>query len=211
MNRIIYFLVIAASLVGCAAEVSSASKDQVDVDLEDATIASAEGSSDSAARPTLQGELQSGDTDSASFSRSAKYLAWDFQANEGDLIHLTAQGDGASDVDTVLVLYNATAAGRPTGRSIALNDDAAEGVTFSEIEVTAPATRNYVAIVRRYDRGASGTVQISLGLDDGEPAPHLCPATGVTCSLDCSNGRLPGGRPCHYGRFNGETCACEAP
>ncbi|MBK8171869.1 MAG: hypothetical protein IPK60_16180 [Sandaracinaceae bacterium] len=160
-------LFLAAAMAGCATEVSSAEpKDAVDIQTDDALVAASEGAADSASRPTLVGELSNHAQRSGRFSRSARYLAFSFDANEGDEIRLTARAISPEGLDPVLILYKATSGGRPSGASIAFNDDIDSSDLNSEIRYTAEESRKYVAVVRRYDRGSSGQVAVQLDIDD---------------------------------------------
>lgn len=166
---------IAASLAGCTADVGTrAAKDEVDIQTDDALVAASEGRADSASRPTLVGELTNHESTEGRFGRSARYLAFSFDANEGDDIRLNARAESPSDLDTVLILYKATSGGRPSGASIAFNDDVSANNLNSRISYTAEETRKYVAIVRRYDRGSSGTISIKLDI-----AGHVRTCGGV--------------------------------
>jgi hypothetical protein len=207
-------LSVALSLTTLASCAASGPKpgEVLDATADDAEVAAAESSTDSARQPTLMGEIRSGESIEASFGSGSSYLAWWFDAEEGQSILLQAAGAQPANLDTVLVLYRATSGGRPTGASIALNDDVEGGGVESEIEMRAEETRRYVALVRRYDRGSSGSIEISLELSSGSMA---CASTGVLCTEDCpGTGRLPSGAPCVRGTFDRATCECvraEAP
>lgn len=164
MNKLC-LLTCAVVLVGCAATTES-SKVTVDISKDDGVIALAESGADSASRPTLLGEITAGSSVDGTFGTRARYLAWSFEATEGETIHLRAAGP-TSDFDTVLILYRATRTGRPTGRNLAFNDDAdySNNILSSAIDFTVETTRRYVAVVRRYDRGTDGAVTLSLDID----------------------------------------------
>lgn len=196
--------VFGLSLVGCAMEVASTPKEPLDVAAEDAIILAAEGSSDSAQRPTFISEVVPGAAENADFSRSSKYLAWTFELERGDKVLLRARGVHPTDMDTVLLLYKANDYDRPTGAALASNDDAEHGVRSSEIAIRIPADGVYVAIVRRQDRGSSGTVRFSLSRDDSN-----CPLTGIPCLEQCRNGHTSTGNACDEGHYNSHTCECE--
>lgn len=165
--------VIAACLAGCAAQVGQEPKAEFDVAADDAVIAASEGLADSATRPTLLGQLESGDLGLGGFTRSKKYIGFYFDANEGDTITLETTPRNPVDLDTVLILYNATSSGRPSGASLAVNDDISDNNLLSKLTFTAEASRRYVAVVRRYDRGTSGTFGLQLTIRS-HTAPKRC-------------------------------------
>lgn len=192
-------LLLLSMLVGCVAEVPPKDS-EVDSTAEDTAIAAAEGAADSAARPSVQGEIRSGETLEASFSSSAKYLGWYFQASAGQTITLDAHGVRPAGLDTVLILYKATSTGRPSGANLETNDDWG-GDLSSHIELAAPETRTYVAVVRRYDRAASGRIALSFqlsgsgGASCGSRGLRPCPE-GQFCNFDaaasCGRADVPG-------------------
>lgn len=172
---------LALAIAGCAAESAPKNEDWID-DVDDA-VAAGEASADSARAPTIVGAIERGSTEMASFSTRSQYLAWTFSAEAEQTIRLTAFGVAPADLDTVALLYRATSSGRPTGASIAVNDDYM-GMLSSYIEIAAPAAGRYVAIVRRYDRGTRGTVALTLDLSGGETA---CGGRGLA---PCADGQF---------------------
>lgn len=162
VQKSLFGWLIATCLAGCAAQVGAEPKGNLDIETDDALVAASEGRADSASRPTLLGELADDDSMIGSFGRGARYLAFSFDANEGDEIVLRATAESPASLDPVLILYNATSGGRPSGASIAFNDDQSTRNTNSKLEYTAEETRKFVAVVRRYDRGSSGSVSVSL-------------------------------------------------
>lgn len=176
---------IAAALAGCAAQVGNESpKSDLDIETDDALIAAAEGRADSASRPTLVGEIENHGVSVGRFSRNARYLAFSFDAEEGQSIELATSFVSPASLDTVVILYNATSGGRPSGASLAFNDDEDPSTRTSKLTYTAEATRKYVAVVRRYDRGASGSFNLSLDIsaDPEEPAQPCGGLSGETCA-----------------------------
>lgn len=191
MKKFLGGLLIACSLVGCAVDAGQAeTKPAFDVASDDATIAASEGLSDSASRPTLMGEITPGPAVSEDFTRNKKYLAWYFDATAGQTIVLDVEGAGNNpELDTVAILYNATSTGRPSGASLAVNDDVSEGNVSSHISFKATETRRYVVVARRYDRGSRGTILVSLELrgrgtsctQSSDCNAHQFCDTGATC------------------------------
>jgi hypothetical protein len=116
-----------------------------------------DGAADSATQPTPMGTLSG--TVSGSFSSSAKHLAWTFVASAGSVVRITAGGAG---LDTVLSVYRASPSGAPSGAALASNDDCDAGTLESCLELSIAQTSTYVAVVRRYDRGGSGTATVTL-------------------------------------------------
>lgn len=159
------FLLAALAGIGCAADVAGdgGAKD-TDVDTlvgeADGEVAATSGSADHASRIWVAGALESGATETASFRRGASYLGWTFDADAGATAVLDASGAISRSLDTVLFVY-ATSGGRPVGSAIAVNDDF-EGSLASHVEVEIPESGTYMALVRRYDFRASGSIQISL-------------------------------------------------
>lgn len=205
-RKVLTSWLIAACMAGCAAQVGDAApKGYLDIDTDDALIAAAEGRADSASRPTLVGEIESGSQYNGRFSRSARYLAYSFDAEVGQEITLTTAAITPASLDTVLILYKATSTGRPSGASLAFNDDISAEDSNSQLTFTAEETRKYVAVVRRYDRGSNGTFTLGLQLTAssverpcGGPGSSDCGAgafcdytaddTGATCGADNSQG-----------------------
>ena len=155
-------LFLAASLAsltitGCVAEQAELDKLEGDAEIEDWDLAA-----DSITRPTEMGEISSGATVSGTFGRNARYLAWTFTANATDEIEITANGTSPRWLDTVVSVYRTTPGLRPTGRALASNDDCDPTTLGSCVSLTAPETGTFVVVVRRYDRGNSGTFALSL-------------------------------------------------
>lgn len=177
-----------AVVQGCAADAGGeAAKAEIDGAFDDQLIAAGESGADTVNRPTLVGELVQGQRGTASFGAGARYLAWHFAAAAGDEVELKSHGVGGNVIDTVLTLYHATPTGRPEGRSIALNDDVAWDDLGSAIDFTAVEAGRYVAVVRRYDRGATGDIELELSGSGAPSVRHcggilgqLCPA-GTMC------------------------------
>ncbi|MCC7541721.1 MAG: hypothetical protein IT379_36215 [Deltaproteobacteria bacterium] len=171
-------------LTGCATELESKDPTTAVDDAELSTIG--EDSADSATRPTILGSLANGESAEGDFSTRARYLAWTFDAQAGQTAHIDAGGATNPDLDTVLFLYRANAAGRPTGRALAWNDDY-EGTLASHVDHELTETRTYVLVVRRYDYGTRGRVRVKLGLTGGEQA---CGSRGL--------GPCPEGQFCNH-------------
>jgi len=181
MLRKTFAVMLVLAVSGCAVETAPKNEDWID-DVNSA-VADGEASADSARAPTIVGPIESGTTEMASFSPRSQYLGWTFSADEGQTIRLTAAGVLPADIDTVALLYRATSSGRPTGASIAVNDDYM-GMLSSFIEIAAPSAGRYVAIVRRYDRGARGTISLTLDLSGGDAA---CGSRGLG---PCADGQF---------------------
>lgn len=152
-------LLVAAllALAGCVAEPAPLDKLEGDATSEDFDLAA-----DSITRPTEMGPLASGSTVNGTFAPGARYLAWTFTASEGDTIEITADAVSPRWLDTVVSVYRTTSALRPTGRAIASNDDCDPSTLGSCITYTSRATGTFAIVVRRYDRGSSGTFALSL-------------------------------------------------
>lgn len=158
-------IVFISALCGaCAADTQV--KAPIDADKIDQEIRASEGAADSARRPTILGEIGTAETEIGAFGSAKRYLGWTFEAQKGQRIILTASdgsGNPEQELDTVLILYKSTASGRPSGSRIAFNDD--DGTSLgSRIEITAPESRKYVALARRYDYGSTGNVAVALKL-----------------------------------------------
>lgn len=173
-------------LTGCIAETGSLEK------LEgDATPEAFEGAEDSLLRPTDMGTLASGDVVTASFGRDARYLAWTFDATEGDEVTVLTDGVSPRWLDTVVSIYRTTPSGRPTGRALASNDDCDGSTLGSCVTFTASFTGTHVVVVRRYDRGSSGTFELLFDIATrtiacGGRGTGPCPE-GMFCSFPASS------------------------
>lgn len=186
-------------LAACAAEAPVGEQPKGDIDTiiaeADDAVAEAESRADSARRPTIVGALASGESAEARFGRSSQYLAWGFEAKEGDVVHLRAVGVRPRNLDPVLILYRAATSGNPTGTNLAFNDD--DGASLnSHIEYTATETRKYIAVVRRYDFGTTGTVSLSLEIESAE---RTCGGRRAYPTPPCREDEY-----CHYEL--GDTC-----
>ena len=149
-------------------------------------------SDDSATRPTRLGALASGETGNGTFERNQRFLSWTFEGalgdtaviNASDAIRFIRADPGYRELDTVASLYRATASGNPTGRALAVNDDF-DGRLASHIEFALPRAGSYVIVVRRYDYGNTGSVNVALELR----RPTLGLACGTRGALiSCSDG-----------------------
>jgi len=145
------------ALAGCVAGPAPLDKLEGDATTEDFDLAA-----DSITRPTEMGELASGATVNGTFAPGARYLAWTFTASEGDAIEITADAVSPRWLDTVVSVYRTTASLRPTGRALASNDDCDPSTLGSCIAYTSRETGTFAIVVRRYDRGSSGTFALSL-------------------------------------------------
>ncbi len=182
-------------LAGCAADTSEP-KDDAALLAEAGDIVS--NKDDTWWAPTQMGPIASGETLTAEFGRSVRYLAWTFDARQDDTIRLRADGADGAFMDTVLYLFEADADGRPTA-FVDYNDD--DGASYaSRIEVAAPSSGSYVAMVRRYDRRPWGVAALSLELEAAGPgfcggiAGFGCPE-GQYCAYDvgiCGRGDQAG-------------------
>jgi hypothetical protein len=173
-------------LIACTADtVAPKGEDPSLVDDADAIVA-AGGAADSSRRPTLVGTIASGETKTAEFGPSARYLAWNFEAQDGAMLRLGAEGATDPSLDTVLFVYRAREDGNPSGRALRYNDDH-DGMLSSFIEMTIAEAGTYVALVRRYDYGSRGTV--SLTLEGGATA------CGTRGAAECAAGQY-----CHFER-----------
>lgn len=181
MTRLAFFLSL-ATLAGCVAEVGTTDKLEGDATPEAFDV----GAEDSLLRPTAMGTLAG--TVTATFGRDARYLAWTFEASEGDEIELVADAVSPRWLDTVVSVYHATSAGRPTGRAVASNDDCDPTTLGSCITFDATFTGTHVVVVRRYDRGNSGTFSLSLAVT---PDVQVCGGRG--------RGPCPDGYFCSFG------------
>ena len=148
---------LALGAVGCVAAPGELDKLEGDSEAE-----IFDDSADSLVRPTEMGELTAGSSAEGTFGRNARYLAWTFTANAGDEIDLYAQGVSPRWLDTVLSVYRTTPGLRPTGRALASNDDCDPTTLASCVSLTAPETGTFIFVVRRYDRGTTGTMSVSL-------------------------------------------------
>ncbi len=140
---------------------------------------------DSARRPTMVGAILAGQTDTADFAGTARYLGWSFSAPEGAEVVLVAEGAEDLRLDTLMLLYRGDDQGRPEGRYLTYNDDH-DGRLASRLEFTARGG-NYVAVVRRYDRRHEGLVRLSLEVSGVE---QIC---GGFAGFTCDEGEY-----CHY-------------
>lgn len=138
-------------------------------------------SADSLARPTRMGTLRSGTGADGTFRRDARYLAWTFEANSGDEIDLETEGLSPRWLDTVIAVYRTTRSGWPTGRALAFNDDCDATTLASCLTMTAPEAGTFMVIVRRYDRGTSGSFRIRL---DVRPSVRYCGSRGLPPCLE---------------------------
>jgi hypothetical protein len=161
----------AAAMSGCVAAPGELDK------LEgDAEIDIFDGAADSLIRPTRAGSLTDGASAEGTFGRDARYLAWTFEADAGDAIGVVTQGLRPRWLDTVVSVYRTTSTGRPTGRALASNDDCDPTTLSSCVTLTAPETGRFVLVVRRYDRGSSGTFLVTL---DVTPSVRACGSRGL--------------------------------
>ncbi|GAB4198501.1 MAG: hypothetical protein OHK0013_07710 [Sandaracinaceae bacterium] len=172
----------AAALSGCAAGPGELEK--LDGDPESEIF---DGAADSLIRPTMMGSLADGASAEGTFGRSERYLAWTFEAGAGDTIEIVAEGVRPIWLDTVVSVYRTTSRGRPTGRALASNDDCDPTTLGSCVELTAPEAGTFVLVVRRYDRGTSGTFLVSL---DVTPSVQYCGSRGL--------GPCPEGQFCSF-------------
>jgi hypothetical protein len=148
--------------LGCVGEPAPLDKLEGDATTEDFDLAA-----DSITRPTEMGALASGTTVNGTFAPGARYLAWTFTASEGDAIEITAEGVSPRRLDTVVSVYRTSASLRPTGRALQSNDDCDSdmlppGSLGSCLSYTARESGTFAIVVRRYDRGSSGTFSLSL-------------------------------------------------
>lgn len=148
--------------LGCVGEPAPLDKLEGDATTEDFDLAA-----DSITRPTEMGALASGATVNGTFAPGARYLAWTFTASEGDAIEITAEGVSPRRLDTVVSVYRTSASLRPTGRALQSNDDCDSdmlppGSLGSCLAYTARESGTFAIVVRRYDRGSSGTFSLSL-------------------------------------------------
>lgn len=67
-------------------------------------------------------------------------------------------------LDTVVSVYRTMSSLRPTGRAVASNDDCDPTTLGSCITYTSRETGTFAIVVRRYDRGSSGTFALSLSV-----------------------------------------------
>jgi hypothetical protein len=166
-----------SALLGCVAEPSELEKLEGDAEVEDWDLAA-----DSITRPTEMGAIASGSSANGTFGRNARYLAWTFTANAGDAIEITANGVTPRWLDTVVSVYRTTAGLRPTGRALASNDDCDPTTLGSCIDYTARESGTFVIVVRRYDRGSSGSFALTL---DVTSSVRRCGGRGgASCNAD---------------------------
>lgn len=168
--RLALGVALGASAVGCAAEDDSSGEQnptkapgvltELVAEADDA-VGFDYGKADSARRPTMVGSLGSGETQTGDFAGVSHYLAWNFRAQAGDTVTVTAAGATNPRLDTVLIIYRANRRSLPTGRNLAFNDDFG-GALSSQLSFDAPATGEYVAVIRRYDRQRRGEVVLGL-------------------------------------------------
>lgn len=140
---------VATAAAGCATEPL--------VDSEFSEVAADSQDLDSSDVPgwlNFQGNLSLGSVAQGELD-GYRYITWAFEAGEGQAVEVAAQG-ADSNLDTVLFVYTPD-----LQHQVAANDDYA-GQLSSFVEFAAPYDGEYLAIVRRYDRGTRGRVQLSL-------------------------------------------------
>jgi hypothetical protein len=170
------FLLATTFSLGCVGEEAPLAKLEGDATPEDFDLAA-----DSLSRPTRVGDIAAGATVGGRFSPSARYLAWSFPAASGELVEITAEGVSPRGLDTVAAVYRASASLRPMGRALASNDDCdtgflPRGSLGSCLAWTAREAGTYLVVVRRYDRGSSGSFSLRL---DATSASRPCGSRGL--------------------------------
>jgi hypothetical protein len=182
-NVLLLRLTIASALLGgfgCAADTSVPKDD--DALLADAAELT-DNKDDTWWAPTQMGPIAPGETLTGEFAPASRYLAWSLEAREDDTIRLAAGGADGAFLDTVLFVFTADEGGRPS-ELVAYNDDDGESYA-SFVETTAPATGDYLAIVRRYDRRPWGVAELSFELDSA--GPGFC---GGIAGFGCADGEF---------------------
>ena len=236
IRKVLTTCFIAMGLVGCAAQTpgTGSQAQEVNIAAEDAIINASEGLADSATRPTIRGTLDaSNNVDTGTFSRSHKYLGWDFSATAGQTVEFTVKGiaphSGAigagtpviQDVASLVIIYNATAAGNPKGHSLAFAQ-ADDSTYVATLRYDIPADGNYVAIVRDTQRNSTAKIQILYSVTGG---PKRCGASILhgTCGVaefcdmpagQCGSGRVGGTGLCQplpdvCPRIVNPVCGCD--
>jgi len=155
-----YALFVSALLIGCSPEkLPDAGPEFAD----DGTTVT-DGKADSATRPVSVDTLAIGANATARFDASSHYRAYIFTGRRGQQVSLFV--DGASHLDTVVYLYN-TKSGKPSGRSLAYNDDTtATGWTTnslsSSLQYSVPADGSYALVASTYGHKAVGKATVHI-------------------------------------------------
>jgi len=180
-------LMLGLAAGGCAAEMAEDSKGgDGDLNADTDAVVAAGGSADGIGIGLL-GSVESGQTVTGELDRRARYVAWTFDANEGDDVEIWARGGPENPwLDTVLFVYGARD-GQPVRPRHAYNDDH-DGSLSSYVSFEAPESRRYMAIVRRYDFRGWGTVALALEITSATTA---CGVRGLPPSC-------PVGQYCHW-------------
>jgi hypothetical protein len=162
----LFFAVAVSALTACSS--APADKDPTsppDLGDETGTVAQA----DSIARPISTSPLAWGEIARATFSPRAQFRAYTFDGEAGQAVSLYA--DGLRGLDTVIYVYRLSArTGRPFGRAIAANDDAAQEFSISGgainpysssiVDLRLPETRAYALVVTTYGQRGSGDAEV---------------------------------------------------
>lgn len=166
---------------GCVA--SSEGGKSGDLAGETDAIVGADGAADLGSSVRMLGSIESGQTVSAALSSRQRIVGWTFEANEGDVVRLWASGATDPELDTVLFVYGERS-GRPALPRYGYNDDH-DGSLSSFVEMDAPETRTYAAVVRRWDRIAAGSVQLRMEITS--TSTRLCGSRGLP---ECPEGQF---------------------
>jgi hypothetical protein len=167
LSRASAFLSLAALVAACSsANAEKSTEAAPDLGDEIGSVSQA----DSVARPISTESLRWGEVKRASFSQRARYRAFTFDGEAGQLVSLYA--DGLRGLDTVLYLYRVSnVTGRPFGRAVAANDDTANEFSISGghgpnpysssiVDLRLPETRRYALVVTTYGRSGIGDAEI---------------------------------------------------
>ncbi|MEM6790095.1 MAG: hypothetical protein AAF715_21425 [Myxococcota bacterium] len=121
--------------------------------------------------PTMNGSLDFFAPQSATFSSTSRFHAWTFElSGEGEVDLRT--GDLATNVDTIIYLYEADEAGNKVGHFLAKNDDH-DGALASRIRRSLPAGR-YLLQVKAHKTQIRGRFEVEASCDGaGCPVPEL--------------------------------------
>jgi hypothetical protein len=205
---------LSALALGCASGTTAVSGVvPVDTSADDDAIAIAESSSDSTiAPPVIIGEVTPGElVEIDSFPEGATYVGWYFDVDEGRELILSVDGERPRWLETALLVYRATAEGRPRGEALAAYDDEAPGAVYSNwsigsrVEMVAPETGRYVALIRWETRQDDRELGVNLTLAvrpiEGEPPIECGLPFGTVCpegeycdflGTDCGSNAYPG-------------------
>ncbi|HIK54011.1 MAG TPA: PPC domain-containing protein [Synechococcales cyanobacterium M55_K2018_004] len=103
----------------------------------------------------IQGTLQDGDA--VLSSDNSLYDAYIFQGKAGDSVVIAME---SNQFDTYLGVLDAS------GTVIGENDDSAQGVTNSRLEITLPRDGEYLVIANGFDRTSRGNYSLQISIKE---------------------------------------------